>query len=450
MKYKAITPIVASLAVTMALAGCSSGTKDASTAGTAASTAATSNTPSQTASAKDSTLRVLWWGSQPRHDATNKVIDMYKKDHSNVSFQPEFQGFDGYWQKVTLQAATNNMPDVLQYYVGSADTQQFMDKNLIAPLDDLVAKKLIDISDISESALSSGKLGGKLYGIPLGVNAKAMVVDPEAYQKAGLTIPVNGYATWEDLGKDLVKLKAVTGSYGADDLLGENFMFPYYARQMGQVQYADKTGIGFDEKTYVDFYTMKKNWSKDGLIPPIDVFLSIKSPEESNIAKKKSAINVIYTNQFESISKAAGKELQLIPLPGPNAIKAMDLRPGNHFSIPSNSTNKEEAAKFISYFVNNVDANKVLNAERGMPVAGKVREGIKDGFTPAQKVAAAYIDQVAKASSPMDPQPPAGSTEIEKLMLDLEQQILYNKTTPEQAYATLKSESLKILDKNKK
>jgi multiple sugar transport system substrate-binding protein len=446
MKRKWILPMTASVVVAMALAGCSSGTKESS------STVAPSATPAATSEpkAKDVALRVYWWGNQPRHDATNKVLDLYKKDNPNVSFQPEFQAFDGYYQKLTLQAATNNMPDVIQFYVGAGDAQQFMDKNLVAPLDDLVAKKLLDVSDISESALASGKIGGKLYGIPLGVNAKGMVVDPEAYQKAGLTIPANGYATWEDLGKDLVKLKAVTGTYGADDLFGENFMFPYYARQLGQVQYADKTGIGFDEKTYVDFYMMKKNWIKEGLIPPIDVILAVKSPEESMITKKKSAVNVIYTNQFPSISKAAGKELKLIPLPGPNAAKAMDLRPGSHFVIPSSSTNKEEAAKFISYFTNNVEANKVLNAERGMPVAAKVRDGIKDGFTPEQKAASAYIDQVSKASSPMDPQAPAGSTEIEKVMLDLEQQILFNKTTPEQAYATLKSEAIKIMDKNKK
>ncbi|MFC0212409.1 ABC transporter substrate-binding protein [Paenibacillus chartarius] len=444
MRYKAIPPIIVSLAAALALAGCAGGTPDTG------SPAPSSGTTDTAGGNKPANLRVFWWGSQPRHDATNKVLEMYKKENPHVTFQPEFQGFDGYWQKFTLQAATNNMPDVLQFYVGSGDTQQFMDKNLIAPLDDLVAKKLIDVSDVSESALSTGKLGGKLYGIPLGVNAKAMAVDPEMYQKAGLTIPENGYASWEELGKDLAKLKSVTGAYGADDLLGENFTFPYYARQFGQVQYADQTGIGFDEKTYVDFYTMKKNWIQEGLLPPIDVILSIKSPEESNLVKKKSAINIVYTNQFPSISKAAGRELKLIPLPGPNATKAMDLRPGNHFSIPVSSANKEEAAKFISYFINNVEANKVLNAERGMPVAGKVREAIKAGFTPEQKVAADYIDKVSKASSPMDPQPPSGSTEIEKLMLDLEQQILYNKTTPQQAYATLKSEAVKILEKNKK
>ncbi|WP_164716356.1 ABC transporter substrate-binding protein [Paenibacillus whitsoniae] len=445
MKKRWIAPVAASVVVALGLVGCSSGNKDTTTTSTQTPAAAASAQPD-----KNATLRVFWWGTQPRHDATNKVLDLYKSSHPNITFQPEFQAFDGYFQKMTLQAATNNMPDVFQYFVGSADTMQFIEKNQVAPIDDLIAKGLIDVSGISESALTAGKINGKTYGIPLGVSAKAMVIDPEAYQKAGLTVPENGYATWEDLGKDLVKLKAVTGSYGGDDFMTLNDVFPYYARQFGQVQYADKTGIGFEEKTYVDFYTMKKSLMKDGLIPPVDVVVSIKSPEESMLAKKKSAISFLYSNQLPNITKAAGRQLKLIPLPGPNAAKGAALPASAQFSIAANSQNKEEAAKFISYFVNNVDANKILNAERGMPAVAKVREGIKEGFAPEQKAVAEYIDKIAKASSPIDPPVPNGSTEIFNLMKDLEQQILYDKITPQQGYATLKVEAAKIIEKNKK
>lgn len=440
MKKKLCTVALAAAAVALAVTGCSGG-KDSS--------ASPQGSPGGSSSSQSANLRIFWWGSQIRHDATMKVLDLYKSKHPNVTFEPEYQGFDGYFQKLTLQAASNNMPDVLQFYVGSGDTDQFFTKNLIAPLDEFVANKTLDLSDVSDSIISTGKLNGKLFGIPLGVNAKAMVVDPAAYAKAGLTVPENGYISWEALGADLEKLKAATGAYGADELMDINFMMPYFMRQIGQVQYTGESGIGFDQKAYVDYYTLKKKLIENKSMVPLDVYLTIKSPEESMLVKGQSAVSVIYTNQYPGIVKAAGRELKLIPLPGPNATKAMDLRPGNHLSITAGSKSKEEAAKFISFFINDVEANKILNAERGMPIASKIREALKPGFSAEQKVVADFIDKVAANSSPMDPPAPAGSNEIEKLMKDLEQQILFGKITPEKAYEQLKKDAAAIVAKNK-
>lgn len=413
------------------------------------SAASPQGTQGSSSAPKQTNMRIFWWGSQVRHDATMKVLDLYKSKNPHITFEPEYQGFDGYFQKLTLQAASNNMPDVLQFYVGSGDTDQFFTKNLIAPLDEFVANKSLDLSDVSESIISTGKLKGTLYGVPLGVNAKAMVVDPAVYAKAGLTVPENGYGSWEALAADLEKLKAVTGAYGADELMDINFMMPYFMRQIGQVQYTAGSGIGFDQKAYVDYYSLKKKLIENKAMVPLDVYLTIKSPEESMLVKGQSAMTTIYTNQYPGIVKAAGRELKLIPLPGPNAAKAMDLRPGNHLSITSGSKNKEEAAKFISFFINDVESNKILNAERGMPIASKIREALKPGFSAEQKVVADFIDKVAASSSPMDPPAPAGSNEIEKLMKDLEQQILFGKITPEKAYEQLKKEAAAIVAKNK-
>ncbi len=59
-------------------------------------------------------LKVAWWGSQVRHEATIKVIELYQKLHPNVSISYEFAGFDDYWTKVTTMAAGGQLPDVMQ------------------------------------------------------------------------------------------------------------------------------------------------------------------------------------------------------------------------------------------------------------------------------------------------------------------------------------------------
>ncbi len=443
MKRRFITTVALTLASVLTLSACSGGNNNDSTP-------SATNAGSEEAAAKATNLRIVWWGNQERHDITSKVLDMYSASNPNVTFAPEYQGFDGYYQKLTLLAASNNMPDVFQFYVGAGDANQFTTKGLVDPLDTYIESGLIDVTNIGESTLSGGKdKDGKIYGIPLGVNARAMFVDVAAYEKAGLTIPENGYDTWEALYADLKALKETTGVYGADDIFNVTFTLPYYMRQFEQSVYSEEAGIGFDEKLFTDYFNMRKQWVNEGLMPKMDAALSVKGPEESFFAKGQSAVLVGYTNQYPSVSQAAGREIRMILMPGPNSDKAMDVRPGLHFSISSKSENKEEAAKFISYFVNDVEANKVLNANRGMPISSQVRDVLAESFDPAMKAVAEYMEKVTGHSGPLDPPAPAGGSQIDALLVDIEQQVMFDQITPADAYAKLKSEAASIIANNK-
>jgi len=50
------------------------------------------------------TLRMAWWGSQPRHDYTLQVIEMYQQKYPHVKIEPEYASFDDYWKKLAPQA----------------------------------------------------------------------------------------------------------------------------------------------------------------------------------------------------------------------------------------------------------------------------------------------------------------------------------------------------------
>ncbi|WP_157685420.1 ABC transporter substrate-binding protein [Paenibacillus donghaensis] len=446
MKRRLSMMMILAMACILAVAGCS-GNNSAEPSETSKPTQETGSTGTPEAGGN---LRVIWWGNQDRHNLTSEVLDLYSKANPGVTFTPEYQGFDGYYQKLTLLAASNNMPDVFQFYVGASDANQFIDKGLVEPLDAYIESGLIDVSEIGESTLSGGKgSDGKIYGIPLGVNARVMIIDPAAYEKVGLTIPEKGYESWEALYEDLKKLKDVTGAYGADDLFNIAFTLPYYARQFDQTVNAEGTGIGFDEKLYTDFFTYRQEWAKEGLIPKMDASMSVKNPEESFLVKGQSAVMVGYTSQYPGVVKAAGRPLKMILMPGPNSEKAMDVRPGQHFSISVSSPNKEAAAKFISYFVNDIEANKLLNANRGMPITSKVRESLMDQFDPEMKEVADYLDIVSEHSGPLDAPAPAGATEIDTLMVDLEQQIMYDQTSIHDAYEKLKKDAANIVAKHK-
>lgn len=60
------------------------------------------------------TLRFAWWGSDPRHEATLKAIELYNTLYPNVTIDCEYQGYDGYQQKLMTQIAGGTEPDLMQ------------------------------------------------------------------------------------------------------------------------------------------------------------------------------------------------------------------------------------------------------------------------------------------------------------------------------------------------
>ncbi|MOA32918.1 putative ABC transporter substrate-binding protein YesO [compost metagenome] len=59
-------------------------------------------------------LRIYWWGSQNRHDATQKAMELYTQLNPHVTFEPEYSGWDGYFNKMATMTAAKNMPDIVQ------------------------------------------------------------------------------------------------------------------------------------------------------------------------------------------------------------------------------------------------------------------------------------------------------------------------------------------------
>jgi len=63
--------------------------------------------------AADEPLRIMWWGSQVRHDRTLQVIELFEKE-TGIKMEPEFYGFDDYISKLNILIAANDAPDIMQ------------------------------------------------------------------------------------------------------------------------------------------------------------------------------------------------------------------------------------------------------------------------------------------------------------------------------------------------
>jgi multiple sugar transport system substrate-binding protein len=114
-----------------------------------------------------------------------------------------------------------------------------------------------------------------------------------------------------------------------------------------------------------------------------------KGPEAYFSVTKKSAIDWLAgSNQLVALWQAAGadRHFKIMPIPRFKGKKqGTNIRPSQFLALTTQSKNPKEAAMFLNYFTNDVDANKVLNAERGVPINTVVLKALMDGAGPSQK-----------------------------------------------------------------
>jgi multiple sugar transport system substrate-binding protein len=116
------------------------------------------------------------------------------------------------------------------------------------------------------------------------------------------------------------------------------------------------------------------------------------------------------------------------------------------FSITASSENQRESAKFVNFFLTDLEVNDILLAERGVPIIPKVRDSLKAKVDPTSQLVFEFIDLVGNGNaSPIDPPDPAETGEILKLFRDTTLSVLLEKMTPQQGAQTIMQQANAIL-----
>jgi multiple sugar transport system substrate-binding protein len=389
-------------------------------------------------------LRIAWWGGDLRNDITLQVIKRYESLHPHVKIEYETLTFSDYWKKIAPLAAGNVLPDIIQMDVSYLS--QYSSLNLLEDLSPYIQNGTIDISSINEQYLSGGRINGKLYGFNLGINALYGFYDPEILRANGVAEPEENLS-WDDLEK-IGKTISNKELYVADYFTPEEF-FSYYLRQQGYSLYhKDGSKLGYeDDRLFIDYFGRLQRLARAKWIHSPGFYISDTQylKDDRLISAAPSLFSWSYSNQFITVTPSGESPLKVIPPPGPNLNRGLFIKPGMMFSIAKNSKKKQEAARFINYFVNDLEANLILKGERGVPVSSKVVAGMLPHVNPQMAQIFEYIAWVEKNSSPMDPPPPVGAEEVTKLLVDLYDQMLFDRLTPEAGAVQFRQRANEIL-----
>ena len=400
-------------------------------------------------------MQIAWWGSQDRHDRTIEVLNMFMEEHPNVNLTWEYAPFSDYWTRLTTQAAGGNLPCLIQQdyaYLG-----EWVDRGQLMPLDQFVEDGTIDTSNIDEAYLAGGRLNGQLYAISLGTNSLSLVYDPAMFEQAGLEYPGPDW-TWDEFEQVMSQLHEQLDTYGMSVGLTDLSALSLWLKQHGQTLYNEEgTALGYeDDQLFVDYFTMLKDWMDQGLIPTREFEVSQGSVgiEDNIIVRQEAPMAYMWSNQIVAVTSAAGRPLEAGLLPKPNVANAelgQYLKPSMFWSITANCPEDQAqvAAEIINFFTNDLEANDVLLAERGVPISSEVRQYLQPKLEAAQQEAFEVVSLVEEQGSPLDPADPPGHTEIvSEVYVPLMDQMLYGQISPEEAATQFREQANAILSQN--
>lgn len=434
MKRKLLALVMATI-MTAALVACGSQEQNniAKSSSSMQETTATEKSSQETENEKEQiTLRVGWWGSQSRHDLTQQVLDLYMQENPHVKIEAEFTDWSGYWDKLATQAAGGGLPDVIQ--MDYSYLSQYASSSQLASLNEYLDNGTIDRSKISDSIIASGTVDGDCYAITLGSTAPMVLYDKATVEAAGVTIPIHPtLEEYYDICQEIYDKTGIPAYYESGMTT-----IQYYARSMGKEVFTELLN-GESEVAKQHFEWVEKMANAPFAIQAD--LLSEKNPQvvDSMPINDLSTWNVFsFSNAYMSIYNACGGERELgafmYPYPEGAEAEPMYLKPAMFFSVTGTSQHKEEAAKFIDWFVNSKECNEILKGERGVPANSDIADMVKGMVSDVEQVAYAYVAEVNKVATPVDPPNPAGYSEVEAKLVSLVEDIRYgNKSGAEAA-----------------
>jgi raffinose/stachyose/melibiose transport system substrate-binding protein len=130
-----------------------------------------------------------------------QAVDEFEKTHPNITIKMDATADEPYKDKIRVLMASGQVPDI--YFSWSGEFGRKFARG----------GRALDITDavygtdwknrLPESALDAFKFNGRLYGIPINVDAKFMMYNKAIFAKYGLEKP----KSWSEFEADLKKLK---------------------------------------------------------------------------------------------------------------------------------------------------------------------------------------------------------------------------------------------------
>ena len=396
------------------------------------------------------TLSFTWWGNDVRHGITEELIAAFEAEHENITIEPQYTDWAGYWDKLATTVAAGDAPDIIQ--MDEKQLSTYAANGVLLDLGTLGDQ--LPTGDFPESVLGTGALDGTQYGIPVGINTYTYMANVDVLESLGIDVPDDETWSWDDLNEIAEEVTAASGgavvgsqSWGFEDGGLNNWL-----RQHGESLYADDGSpeVTASEKTLAAWWQNLLDVTEAGGTPVPSATIERESAglAESFTATNQSAFGPWWSNQVAALRDASGQNLVplMVPTPDEGEDAAAYYKPSMFWSASAKTEHPAEVALFLDFLANSEDAADLLLAERGVPANDKIRAYITPKLDEVNQEVVDFLDKIAPRVGDAPPATPPGGGAIETIIDQHTQRVLFGEVTPEDAAASFIAELQQALD----
>lgn len=420
------------------LIGCGSAATEDKEAGTVAETVEQGTTkeevPVAVAEAEPVTLRFAWWGNDTRHEKTLKVIEMYQKEHPNVTIEPEYRG-KSEREKVATELGSGTSADIVQLnqpWMGdfTMNGDFFVD----------LSQYGFDVDGFDQKMIQDYCIyNDKLITLPSGLNARCFIANKTQLEQMGIECGMDKAWTWDDLitvGKTVHEQNPDKYFLNVDKVEMTEFVLrPYIVQKTGNFLISDNFEIGFTKEDLVDGLTYVSSLYTDGVAVPAsegNTFLNATwtNPDwiNGNLISTLS-----WTSLMSGVIGDSQDEFTTIALPVHADAKdtAIVVKPSQLYGIVNTCEHPEVAADFLNYLLTNEDAGLELGDTRGVPPYKAVQDACMEAGVLSEAMIVAT--QYAQANAGLYENTASTNAEIITVLNDAVEVVSYDSSQVEAA-----------------
>lgn len=312
------------------------------------------------------------WGGEGEKQF-NTMVDAFNKTHPNI--QVKYVVVQDMLTKFLTASTSGQAPDIM--FWDRWRTSLYGPKNVLQPIDEFMAQDNVSRDDFYSEALKEMTYDGKLYGLPITVDARALFYNKKLLDEAGVQPPT----TWAELEAAAQKLtkwegdKLVTAGLSLQDA----GLFNMYLQQAGGSMLSeDGTATNFNTpegKAVLEYWDRMLHESKvyqlgleQGLAEGQDAFVT------GRVAMQYTGPWMLSTYR----KYGADLEFGVVPPPaGPDGDRG-SVMGGFGLVIPAASKNKEAAWEFMRWWAGEPE-NALLWAKTSYNIPGNLK-AIQDPF----------------------------------------------------------------------
>lgn len=396
--------------------------------------------------AGESRVRFIWWGSRERAAITRRAVKAFRAANPGIRVDTEHLAWLDYWQHFVSLVAMRRTPDLIQ--MDYRYLRLYAENGILLPLDGYLGN-LLDIESFGQRNLDSCRVDGRLYGVNLGINSTAAIVDGAGWRAAGVEPPTFG-TTWEafsDKCRAFARGNRRSSYYASPDCSGMYIVFQNWLRQRGKAIYDADGRLDFQATDAVEWFDLWEKMRVFGGCAPADIqVLDKHSIETSLLILGYSAMDFAHSNMFVNYQERLTRSLDLTAFPVTAGGKPGHYyKPSQMLSVAADSQSADSAVKLANFLVMSPEGVRILGVDRGIPASPAMRKLLFPTLDPVSRKTVKYITRLEPFIGPLPPTPPEGAGQFAIILQSVGHEIAFKRMTPQQGAESLIQQASEVL-----